>query len=153
MQQGRPDSSSSSNSSSSSSSSSSSKAAVRTAHKSQRVLTVKCLVWSTMLRCKETWVLIKAVKLLKQVSLQTEALSVSEYTQSDRTASEQLWLKENNPFYEEIDIQIPEGPDMVTSLSALCLALWTSTCLCLIVLFKRASKHILRPFYSLLVQV
>ena len=36
----------------------------------------------------------------------------------------------------------------VTSLSALCLVLWTSTCMCLIVLFERASAHILRAFYS-----
>ncbi len=36
----------------------------------------------------------------------------------------------------------------VTSLFALCLVLWTSTCLCLIALFKRASTHILWAFYS-----
>ena len=36
----------------------------------------------------------------------------------------------------------------VTSLFALCLVLWTTTCLCLIALFKRASSHILRAFYS-----
>ena len=36
----------------------------------------------------------------------------------------------------------------VTSLSALCLVLWTSTCMCLIALFDRASAHILRAFYS-----
>ncbi len=36
----------------------------------------------------------------------------------------------------------------VTSLFALCLVLWTTTCLCLIALFKRASTHILRVFYS-----
>ena len=37
---------------------------------------------------------------------------------------------------------------LVTSLSALCLVLWTSTCMCLIALFNRASTHILRAFYS-----
>ena len=36
----------------------------------------------------------------------------------------------------------------VTSLSVLCLVLWTSTCMCLIALFDRASAHILRAFYS-----
>ncbi len=35
----------------------------------------------------------------------------------------------------------------VTSLSALCLNLWTNICLCLIAL-KRASIHILRAFHS-----
>ena len=32
----------------------------------------------------------------------------------------------------------------VTSLSALCLVLWASTCMCLIALFNRASTHIVR---------
>jgi len=36
----------------------------------------------------------------------------------------------------------------VMSLSAFCLNLWTSTCLCLIALFKRASMHHLRAFHS-----
>ncbi len=36
----------------------------------------------------------------------------------------------------------------VTSLSVSCLVLWTSTCLCVIALFKKASTHILRAFYS-----
>ncbi len=35
----------------------------------------------------------------------------------------------------------------VTSLFALCLVLWTSTCMCLNALFNRASTHILRAFY------
>ena len=37
---------------------------------------------------------------------------------------------------------------LVTSLFALCLVLWTSTCLCLVALNKRASTHILRAVYS-----
>jgi len=37
---------------------------------------------------------------------------------------------------------------VVTSLSALCLDLWTSVCLCLFALLKRASIHILRAFHS-----
>jgi len=35
----------------------------------------------------------------------------------------------------------------VTSLSALCLILWTSACMCLNALFNRASTHILRASY------
>jgi len=35
----------------------------------------------------------------------------------------------------------------VTSLSALCLILWTSACMCLKALFNRASTHILRASY------
>ncbi|DBA86283.1 TPA: hypothetical protein ACH3X1_005780 [Trebouxia sp. C0004] len=35
----------------------------------------------------------------------------------------------------------------VTSLSALCLVWWTSTCMCLSALLNRASTHILRAFY------
>ena len=34
------------------------------------------------------------------------------------------------------------------NLSALCLVLWTSTCMCLTALFNRASTHMLRAFYS-----
>jgi len=37
---------------------------------------------------------------------------------------------------------------VVTSLSALCLDLWTSVCLCLFALLKRASIHILRAVHS-----
>ena len=36
----------------------------------------------------------------------------------------------------------------VTSLSALCLVLWTSICMCLTALSNRASTHMLRAFYS-----
>ncbi len=36
----------------------------------------------------------------------------------------------------------------VTSLSALCLNLWTSICLYLVALFTRASTHIVRAFHS-----
>ncbi|DBA85963.1 TPA: hypothetical protein ACH3X1_005502 [Trebouxia sp. C0004] len=40
----------------------------------------------------------------------------------------------------------PETPASAR-LSALCLVLWTSTCMCLSALFDRASTHILRAFY------